>query len=527
MGLNTVIIGSGSSGSALAARLSEDDEHEVLLLEAGPDYPDRDSAPPSIRNPYDLAEDHDWGLEAYFVEPATSRRTLGYPRGRVVGGSSNVNASIAHRGTREDFAKWVALGNDRWDYDSVLPYYARLEADEEFGTDPHHSAVGPVAITRVDRARWPTAVVAVEESLLARGYPACPDHNAPDSTGVGSLPRNQAGEVQANGLFTYIHEARKRPNLTIRSGVTVRRLLFDGRRVSGVEVTTAGGTEVIPTDRVVLAAGAINTPHILTLSGVGPAEALTRLGIDPVCVLDGVGRNLQDHPLAFVVSVLKSDAPDRRYGALVALKTASAAVGEKDDIMLFPPVFEPSALLLDLDLGESKAMSVCGLVAKPRSTGWITVTSADPDVRPEIHLNFLAEPDDMSRLMEIVRLGHAVATSEPVARHVEEVLFPAAEIVADDDLLRDWLRANVSTGYHAAGTCRMGPSPDDGAVVDQRLRVHGLDGVWVADASIMPVITTGLTNLTAFMIGERAADLLGDVPGEPITTTPTTEDDRP
>jgi choline dehydrogenase len=503
----TVIVGAGSAGGALAARLTEAPQHQVILIEAGPDYPERSATPPSILNPYDIAEDHDWGLSAYFTEPPESRAVQRYPRGKVVGGCSAVNASFAGRGTRQDFDEWVARGNDAWSSERVEPYFRRLESDDDFGDRPGHNKQGPVSITRVDRDLWPAAMLGFEQAALQRGYPAAPDYNARDSTGVGPAARNQVGDVQANALLTYLAHARSRPNLNILSDVKVRRVLFEDKKVVGLELRTAGGIETLTADRVVLSAGSIMTPHILMHSGIGSAKTLADVGIEPVQALEGVGKNLQDHPLVFTLCILAPEAPGKRFGALAMLKTAARG-SSIDDIILFPAVLEPSALLLDIEVGDRKALAVSGQVAKPRSVGWLTLRSADPEVLPEIHLNFMSDPSDLTRMMEVTRLGYDIATSEAMARHVETVLFPDDATIADDQLLAEWIRASVSTGYHASGTCRMGPDGDAGAVVDQGLAVRGVTGLWVADASVMPTITTGLTNLTSFMIGERMADLL-------------------
>jgi choline dehydrogenase len=508
MGQFTVIVGAGSAGSALAARLTEDPAHEVLLIEAGPDYPTRAEVPPSIANPYDLAEDHDWGLPAFFVEPSESREPVRYPRGKVVGGSSCVNASFAGRGTPADFATWVEAGNDRWGWDDVAPYFVRLENDLQFGDRPGHSRGGPVTVTRVARELWPSGMSAFERAAIEAGFAAAPDYNDPETTGVSPAPRNQDGEDQANGLLTYIAEARERPNLTIRPDTRVRRLEFDEATVTGVEVDGPAGRETIAADRVVLCAGAIHTPHILALSGIGPAATLARIGVEPVSVREGVGRNLQDHPLALVFCVLKAVEPGRRFGSLAMLRTSSSP-DRVNDLMLFPAVLEPTALLQDdVDLGDAKALAIATQVAKATSLGWLDFRSADPDVMPEIHLNMLGDREDMERMKQAVRLSYELATSAAMSEHITEILFPDAATVEDDAALEAWLKGAVSTGYHAVGTCRMGPAEDPASVVDQDLAVIGVEGLWVADASIMPTITAGLTNLTAFMIGERMADLL-------------------
>jgi choline dehydrogenase len=502
----TVVVGAGSAGGALAARLTEHPDEHVILVEAGPDYPSMADVPPSVLDSYELAVDHFWPLEAYFVEPAEARPPQPYPRGRLVGGSSCVNAAVAQRGAPEDFASWVERGNDLWSWEAVLPYLRRLEADREFGAEGYHGDAGPISVVRL-RDRWPEAARAFEAACRARGFPVCDDHNAPWTTGVGPLPRNQIGDVRASSLVTYIREARGRANLEIRADTTAARVAFDGTRAVGVEVERGGETEPIAADRVVLSAGAVHSPQLLMLSGIGPRSVLDPLGVGIISALDGVGRDLRDHTVIQVTGLLREPDPSR--GILAALRYSSDGVAI-NDMAIFPLVLDPASVNLAIETQGQVAMILAVLVAKPRSTGWLAVTSTDPHVQPEMHLAYLSDEHDLERMAGGVRLAYDLVTSPPLAEHFSEILFPTAEVVADDARLRAWMMQVVATGYHASGTCRMGPDGDPGAVVDQSLRVRGVEELYVCDASVFPNIPTGLTNMTAYLIGERLADWLAD-----------------
>jgi len=516
MSIRTIIVGAGSAGGALAARLTETPDQEVVLVEAGPDYPSRESLPEDVRDAYEMSVvSHDWGLQAYFVEPMAAREPQPYPRGRLVGGSSSVNAAIAQRATVEDFETWVDAGNDEWSYEHVLPYFRRLESDLDFGDTAEHGADGPVPIFRHPLDEWSSGARAFRESCLERGFAECRDLNERHSTGIGSVPRNQIGDVRASSLVTYLADARDRANLTIMADTPCRRVLFDGRRAVGIEVERGGEVEQIHGDRVVLCAGAIHSPQLLMLSGVGPKDTLGDLGIDPVVVNEAVGKNLQDHPFCPVMGLLKEDT--EHVGVRAELKFTSKTGGLVDDMMLFGSVLDPATLNMDVDTRGLKALTLVSLLAKPRSIGWLTITSRDPKTQPELHVNFLSDPSDIERLMESMRLAFSMATSSPLVEEFEELLFPDAETIEDDEKLEAFIRAVANTSYHGSCTCRMGPEGDPGAVVDQRLTVHGTENLWVADASVMVSVPTGLTNVTSYMIGERLADWLKNATSTTLT----------
>lgn len=507
----TVIVGAGSGGGVLAARLSEDAHQDVVLVEAGPDYADPSQVPEDVLDAGEMSvEKHDWGLKAYFLEPPEAREPMPYARGRIVGGSSSVNAAIAQRATREDLDTWVAAGNPEWSYEKTLPYFVRLENDLDFPDSPGHGSAGPIEIMRHFEDDWAAGVRAFAKACEDRGFARVDDFNADGSSGFGPVPRNLVGseEVRGSTLVTYLAQARHRPNLSVRADTLVRRILFDGTRAVGVEVESEAGIETIAADRVVLAAGAIHTPHLLMLSGVGPAQTLAAHDIEPVIVNEAVGKNFQDHPFAPLVALLKE--PTELNGVRAQLKYSTESGGLVDDMMTFGAVLDPTTINIPAETKGKKALMLNNVLAKPRSIGWLTLSSADPTVQPELHVNFLSDPSDVSRLMEALRLNWDMVTTAPLRDEISEVCFVDEATIADDARLEAYIRGIASTALHASATCRMGPAGDPSAVVDQYLAVHGAENLYIADASVMVNVTTGLTNLTAYMIGERLAEWLKD-----------------
>lgn len=312
----TIIVGSGSAGGLLAARLSEDPQRRVVVLEAGPDYPDAAALPAALRDRFnpDLAS-HDWGFTAYYVEPEDARPAVPYPRGRLVGGTSAINGSVAVRGLPEDYDDWAALGNDCWSYEHVLPYLVRLERDLDFA-GPSHGRDGPIPIRRMPLDTMSEPYRAFVAACKARGFAECVDHNDPASTGVGPMPRNELGDLRASTLVAALNPARGRSNLDLRAGTHVTRVLLDGKRAVGVEAVTAAGTERIEGDEVVLCAGSIMSPHILFHTGIGPRAVLAAAGLPCVIEVPGVGRSLRDHALApFVALFPPAPTGSRRASA--------------------------------------------------------------------------------------------------------------------------------------------------------------------------------------------------------------------
>lgn len=509
MAKTTVIVGAGSGGAALAARLTEDPDQHVVLIEAGPDYADLNEVPDDVRDAKEMSVDaHDWGLKAFFLEPPEAREAMPYARGRIVGGSSSVNAAIAQRATKEDLDTWVAAGNSEWSYEKTLPYFAKLEADQDFPDGLGHGSDGPVPIMRHFDDEWPRITKAFAESWKTQGMQRVEDFNQKVSSGYGPVPRNLLGdeELRASALLTYLAEARQRPNLDIRADTLARRVLFENKNAVGVEIEHNGTIENVMADKVVLAGGAFHTPHLMMLSGIGPEAVLKEHGIDPVVVNEAVGQNLQDHPFSPLVALLKEKTD--KGGVRAQAKFSTGTEELIDDMMIFAAVLDPATMNIPAETKGKKALMMNNLLAKPHSIGWVTLSSADPNVQPEIHVNFLSHPLDIERLKGSMRKSWEMVTSSPMKEEIDEICFLDQETIDDDEKLEEYIRNFASTSLHCAGTARMGPAGDPKSVVDQHLAVHGTENLWVADASVMVNVTTGLTNLTAFMIGERLADWL-------------------
>jgi choline dehydrogenase len=502
-----VIVGAGSAGAVLAARLSENPARKVALLEAGPDYAGVELTPEDLRNALRMSlRAHDWGYAA----EAAPGRMIPYPRGRVTGGSSAVNATIALRGVPADYDQWAALGNDGWGWEDVLPYFRRLEDDPEGGDDVHGRG-GPVSIRRWGRDDWIPTQRAFFDVCRRLGFPEVKDHNHPDATGVGPFPQNRRERLRVSTAVAYLTTARERSNLDVQSHRLVDRVLLEGDRAVGVEVAEGTARRIVRGRRITLAAGAIGSPAILLRSGIGSESALAEVGVARVLDLPGVGAGLSDHAVSRLLLVPRPGSSDLRMPlAQVVLRYTAPGSDEVNDMQLVMfshvDVAGIGGETAVANIGVPVVIGMPAALERPLSRGRVTLTSAEPTVPPRIMLNFADDPEDLRRLVEGVRLAWRVAHEPEIAAHVERVALLGEDALESDEALAAYVRATVTTQFHPCGTARMGPAHDAMAVVDSRCRLRGVENLRVVDASIMPTIPRANINLTTIMIGERVAD---------------------
>ena len=512
-----VLVGGGSAGCVLANRLSADGDRRVLLLEAGgPDTRPEIHIPAAFSRLFQ--SEADWN---YHTEPQRhlDGRALYWPRGKVLGGSSSINAMIYIRGHHADYDGWAAAGCEGWGYANVLPYFKRSE-DYAGGAGPYHGVGGEL---RVEPPRSPSAFgEAFVEAATRCGVQRNEDFNGPAQDGVGWYDLTQRGGRRESAARAFLRPALRRPNLDVETGAHATRVVVEAGRAVGVEYVQGGETKVARAGEVVVCGGAVNSPQLLMLSGIGPAEALGALGIGVVADRPGVGENLQDHLIVGLRyrmprgSLLDAEGPLSvlsylafRKGMLssniaeVGLFTHTRSGEAAPDVQFHvaPVLFEDHGLTPPTEHG----FSIGPTGVRPRSRGQITLRSADPFEHPAIDPNYLADPADLASLVEGLKVGREIAAEASLDAFRGEELSPGRGAASDAEL-GAYVRSTCETLYHPVGTCRMGA--DDDAVVDLELRVRGVDGLRVADASVMPTVPNGNTNAPAMMIAERAADLI-------------------
>ena len=516
-----IIVGAGAAGCVLASRLSEDQDSNILLLEAGkPDDKQEIRIPAAFSKLFHTDYDWDYSTEA---EAGAGGRRMYWPRGKMLGGSTSLNAMMYVRGHRTDYDQWAQLGNTGWGYDSVMPYFQRSEGFcGSAASSGFHGRTGPQVISD-QRSPNPLAKAFVAAGV-AMGLKRVDDINGPTQDGIGLTHVYQKNGRRWSAADGFLKPAMKRPNLKVETGCQVEAITFDGTRATGVRYRQNGASKTAAASReVILAAGAIGSPQILMLSGVGPAQHLKSHGINVVADLAGVGQNLQDHLASAItfhcrqpVSLASAEGLGNLARYLIAgrgpltsnvgeglafIRTREGLSAPDIELILAPSFF------VEHGAGnpEGHGFTLAVILMRPDSRGAITLASDDPVAKPVIHANYLSAPRDAETLLAGIKYARTLAAAKPFDALRGEEHLPGNAVTSDDDLVA-FLRQKSETLYHPVGTCKMGN--DSLAVVDASLKVRGITGLRVADASVMPTIIGGHTQAPTMMIAEKCSDMV-------------------